>query len=828
MKLHGALALVLFPCIASFAEGVHGTVTDGVSGAHVAGAEIVVRRQRTEPGRTHELHETWHALSDSDGAFTVPEVPEELVTDRRNQFLIVARSGDLVGQGVCAYRGDMGVRAAEIFVWEVGSINGRVVDAGGNGVPDVWLTPQLVDGTREKFASEILLRVHTDERGNFQLNELILGEWEVRVQPQAHASLDAGPFSAGARDVVIELENGGSAAGVVVTALDGAPVPHVEVHAAGSNGLTRSAMTDEQGRFMVENLQDGDFQLKFQEAAYSLIGNEPEFTVAGASHVDGLTVTVARGATVSGHVYDRQSKAPLEGVVVNAGQSSATTDSEGAYRLDGVTPGRNLIRRQPFQGYQNRRDREAVEIFVEAGSTVAGIDLHLEPGLTIRGVVRDAGGKPILGARVRSRSFEHDADAASQSGEDGSFEHHGFPPAADVFIEAEADGYVQAGPTRLRLASEDAADVEVQLAAGEAAPKAPMKTEGGFLLAGRISDEAGDPVSGVHIAASLEGDNLGNAESGEDGAFEIAGLTAGEYALTVSARAHSRQRLENIPAGTRNLQIGLQPRGQIAGVVLGPDGPVQNFEVGATIGVTDQHEVNYDYTTFSDRDGRFTLTGVDAGEVTIAAHAPGLVPAIMTIQGVSAAHPIAGITLRLQQAGAIAGSVVDKEGTPIREARIVATIEGRHRHSEVFTDTGGAFNFHELPPGPLRFSVQHPDYLHQSVEVKVSAGEPTTAAVTLLEGARLVGTVTHNGVPVRNATIEMPHHPRTVADLDRSDRGRTDAAGNFEITHIEPGTYRVEAQFRRGLNIITSPAQDVTLTNGETGRLEFELSPSNE
>ncbi len=161
----------------------------------------------------------------------------------------------------------------------------------------------------------------------------------------------------------------GTLTGIVRTD-EGAPVRAAIVTLAG-DGLAapKAAVTDDEGRFALERLPEGRFTLSAKKNGYVTVAygaTRPgragtAIAVAAGQRAD-VTLTVLRGAVITGRVVDATSGAPVPDVGVLAMRTDASeasagspfaalpvTDDRGVYRLFGLAPGEYTIAAVPQQ-----------------------------------------------------------------------------------------------------------------------------------------------------------------------------------------------------------------------------------------------------------------------------------------------------------------------------------------------------------------------------------------------------------------------------------------------------------------------------------------------
>jgi uncharacterized protein (DUF2141 family) len=162
-----------------------------------------------------------------------------------------------------------------------------------------------------------------------------------------------------------------SVAGIVVSAdAQAQPIRRAVVTLTGAELPTNvSAVTDDRGGFVFVNLRPGTYMLTASKAAYlttAFGAKRPErpgtpLTVGAGERVAGLTLTLARGAVLSGTVRD-PSGAPARNVQVTIAPAAKAgglsdyasppegpliTDDRGMYRAYGLAPGEYLVAATP-------------------------------------------------------------------------------------------------------------------------------------------------------------------------------------------------------------------------------------------------------------------------------------------------------------------------------------------------------------------------------------------------------------------------------------------------------------------------------------------------
>lgn len=175
----------------------------------------------------------------------------------------------------------------------------------------------------------------------------------------------------------------------------------------------------------------------------------------------------------------------------------------------------------------------------------------LRPGETppkgtaiLKGQVMAASGTPIRRAQVRAMSMEGRGGGVTSTNNEGFFEIKELP-AGRYNITAMKGGYV-AGNYGQRRAGEPGTPIE--LGDGQTAEKVNFVLSRGGVIAGKIVDDGGEPVSGTMVQAMryqfmagtrrlMPGGGEGSNDRTDDqGNFRLFGLPPGDYFVSANAR----------------------------------------------------------------------------------------------------------------------------------------------------------------------------------------------------------------------------------------------------------------------------------------------------
>jgi hypothetical protein len=348
----------------------------------------------------------------------------------------------------------------------------------------------------------------------------------------------------------------------------GGPVAsaRVDVSPHGFSGDSGRAVTGADGKFRIEGLPPGDYDVVVNAEGYGE-RSERANVIAGQSF--SVSVALDGAGSVEGTVRDPAGH-PLEGVLVVAGAQEARADADGHFRLDGVPAGRTWVRA--------RRDANATGVGqgteVKPAET-AHLDLTLGETGHLQGHVRNASGASLdthalrvtCSARARNTSSEV---AFVPVDVDGTFQQD---LVAGTYTCWAADG-TNRGPRGFsEVTLEGGRTANAELVINDAA-------HGG--LPGNVFEPDGTPSAQAQVTLRLAQAGSFSAQADDEGTFVLGTATDGDIDGPAEVFASNGGRVAHLTfdALPRQLSITLTPAGALHGRVVSQDGtPVTGFTV---------------------------------------------------------------------------------------------------------------------------------------------------------------------------------------------------------------------------------------------------------
>ena len=455
----------------------------------------------------------------------------------------------------------------------------------------------------------------------------------------------------------------------------------------------------------------------------------------------------------------------------------ARSDSEGAYRFDGVAYGPYRLQASA----EGRLDSEAQEIELTPDQPRAEVTLMLEPGVDLSGIALDAAaGTPLAGVEIQAFPLQRpDNQRASRSGADGRFVIRGLP-SGPLRLYAQAENFA---PLRGLQSEAPAEGIELRLAApanlrGAVLDRATRQPVASFQLGLRRLD-SGDPV-GENAA-----DHLAYPFDSPSGRFRVEGLAPGRYEIEVAAAQLATARFQVELPSAAPIELALEPACRLSGRVTDAAGqPV----AGAAVALASHPSPRY----LSDPNGRFELPDLAPGSARLIIRHPDFAPATLGPYQLAPQQPLE-IEARLTPGARIEGWAFDAEGEPAAGGVVAARApDGSLARAGV-----GPYGFYRtdaLAPGHYKIALiqrfqplelggaeQHQIDLEESEVQQVDFG---------VRGCRVDGVVRMHANGAGGGLLRW-----TPALADRTDAPirelRIGRDGGFRTPPLVPGLYQV-------------------------------------
>jgi hypothetical protein len=590
--------------------------------------------------------------------------------------------------------------------------------------------------------------LETDDQGKFELSPLPAGIYELRAKLGAAVSAPAEGVvlePAAASFVALQLVPGADLRGRVLDAATQQPLAKAEVVVVEDalSAVPARTETDAKGEFVVSGLRPLVHRVWARSPGY--------VAVAGQALEPGLALQVLsllRAGSVSGVIVDEHgqpvanAEIELSGVAIDgspmrvaapaqllagsnrpppAGDNLGITegpipkvplialpqsapgaldtdavlaaagfasDASGAFRIDGVAPGRVQVvaRHASFAP-----SRSALETLAPGG-TLGSVRVVMTRGVDLTGRVLDARGFPAAGVRVQLMLEGEPSARVTLSAADGGF---AFPAVrGSAVLSAHPNGSPEVRET---LALEGSGPREVLLTLGGDART----------LAGRVVDARGFPIEGALVRVESKDARspvVLSAASGSDGTFRIDGLPAPPYRLAVQRAGFAPALLPALtPRPREEVRVALVTSAVLAGQVL--DRLRSEPIAGALVRLFAKAPGATPRTATTNASGHFEFNDINAGEYAGTIHHDGHISGQLSAR-LSEGRRTELEAIALEPAGAISGDVVDRLGTPVPGAVVTVGDPPSWTHG-IQSDARGHFRLGSVEPGTQELSARH-------------------------------------------------------------------------------------------------------------------------
>lgn len=430
----------------------------------------------------------------------------------------------------------------------------------------------------------------------------------------------------------------------------------------------------------------------------------------------------------------------------------------------------------------------AVALDVRDRELPADRDPDPRGALRLEGQVIDEAGLPVGGATV---TLDSRPARRATSEADGSFVIDGLL-AARYSVVARA-GEACGGPVQVKLS----ATTEPVI----------LTLHTGSLVSVRVVKAADHaPIAGA--AVELRSFDARSEQTGSDGVARFAGVMPWRYSVVASAPGYGTA-YESIAVANAGqsltLELALSPGVRVAGRVVDTDGrPIAGAHVGyeRTTDPLWERPARVRDPVTTDAAGAFSFAALAAGSYRFIAgddaHAPGAVAPVV-IDGV---HAVDNLTIELSAGAAIAGRVIQADGSPAAGAIVrIAPRENAFRPvpRQTAAATDGGFRMAGLPRQSVYLVAFGGDASSETIEVDLTATSERRDLVVKLgvEGVIAGFVVDAKGQPVDGAQVAA--YPPLGDDVIETARLRTaavaltDGGGAFRLVGLPDGAYTLRA-----------------------------------
>ncbi|MBK9030571.1 MAG: carboxypeptidase regulatory-like domain-containing protein [Myxococcales bacterium] len=488
--------------------------------------------------------------------------------------------------------------------------------------------------------------------------------------------------------------------------------------------------------------------------------------------------------------------------VSSAPLRKVTTEADGSFAFD------KLLGRTYAVGAR-RGDLVGGPVSTRVAADAEPVIIRLRLGATVKVTVHGDGAdaRPVAGAVVTLASITEPtattdaAGVATFTGVDDGW----------TVASATAPGYAPA--TGTAVIGKTQRQVEIVLALRR-----------GVAVSGTVVDQGGAPVAGAKVwprdASSWEftsGERTAVTTDAK-GEFAIATVAPGSYRLAAKDEAHAPGTSPLVTVAddrpTTGVRIVLAAAGRLAGTVVDGDGAPAPYATVRVSGTEWSNDMVNRQAAADDR-GQFVVEGLPRAPVRIRAESEVAASKISDVD-LAATPDRKDLRLVLDQAGRIAGIVVDRAGAPVPEASVSAVpdflADDRSRSDLILasstattTDGGGRFVLRGLEDGSYRLAASREGHGERAAwgsgSTSVRAGATDVRLVLPTPGG-LRGTIVLDTGKAPSLAIVAAGWEHRVTTRD----------GRFELGGMNPGRFDLRVT---GPDFAELVKGDLVVTDGE-------------
>ena len=587
-------------------------------------------------------------------------------------------------------------------------ITGRVTRA-GVGIADVMISA----------LSDTSAFTTTGPDGSFTLTGLSAGTTRVMFRKEDSMINESRSYTAPARDVVVELPIGGTIRGRVVEKGTNKPITTFQAGVSASRsggGMMMMAppmlksFTSDDGSFTLENVSAGSMNLIANATGYSAARLNVD--VQEGKTLSDVVLELEQGVRLTGRVTTSSGSAladatvsvqpsPTGSFALTGAMRRATTDSNGEYSLEGLSPGEETIN-VSHPKYNN------VSRSVMLKGRETKLDITLEGGATVTGVVVTDSGAPVADAEVDAYSAGGGGKSA-RTNASGTFEMQSLRPGRYRFTASKA-GYVEG------------TESDVDISAGT--PIRIVLQTGGTIY-GRVTGLSESDMPSASVTAR-SGRASSSAAVDPQGNFRIEGVPTGT--VSVSATVQPRDVTGRRTSGTQTVEVTAGSSQQVTidfrGDVVVRGRVTRNGKPlgGASVSFYPrQSNTQASASTSTDEQGLYSVSGLEEGEYNVG------VTDVQRFSPYNTTYTVRGSgTFDIDyKAASLRGRVVDAAtNEPIDNAsvqfRSTSTGTDFRGMRASLTDSAGVFSIDFVNPGPYQITASRDGFGNTTQDITIN------------------------------------------------------------------------------------------------------------
>ena len=685
-------------------------------------------------------------------------------------------------------------------------------------------------------------RVSSDATGAFGFDQLHPGDYRLRIESEqfTHAPAEV-KVTEDINYLELQLEPAATIRGRVTLA-DGTPVEGITVQ---TRGRVTPVTTDAQGNYQISGLGPDTYRLTVRNEQYAPQNFATTSVVLEREDITAPDIVVWPFGKLRITLTPADPAIPLPDTLSIALEVETERFSRFPFEAP-LQDGSALFEGLPAGDFQvllrNEELGNARSEVTITSDQLTELAIILPEVFTLQGVVMEADGSPVVGARVFARTQSRTSDRASHisrntaTDEQGTFHFRGLPDARYQISIYEAERYEELSQLSNVAANSD--DLMVMLAPLYTIPLQAVAPDGTPVADATVTAHP----AGQHHMARFH--SAADNKTNEDGTTTIQVRGGSSYTITLRASpwidaTHTLDLSEGRDA-PESIHITMRPGLTARGHVLAPDGTPS---AGVYVTAADRDAVQ------TDPAGAFEIPGLASGVLVIrvhedpdAEHPMGILR--MFVEDTSTEMIEASITLPVP--GSVRGTLRNPQDEPQPDAMVMLnnmsdSFSGHLMPYRVSTDRNGAFSFDTVIPGNYMLVAMQVDEHRRTTSsmpnmrmIEVRAGEDIIANMPerTVAAESVSGRVTRNDEPLADGRIlfvpldeDGKLNMMALMSLMSRDPVTTDAAGRYTAIDLQSGQYLAIVSPDPGMHpLATESGQHTIPVSIEPGQKELDIT----
>lgn len=545
-------------------------------------------------------------------------------------------------------------------------------------------------------------------------------------------------------------DTAGTVKGLITNSVSGEHITGVTVKI--DNLETES---DLEGQFELQDVPSGSKTLTASNTGFQDYTGTVEVIENQVTFKDVKMTPLATGGYVSGTVYDEITGEPIEGAVISINSAQTKSDADGNYLLTGIPAGLQTI----------SANKDGFELFtdtVQVDSVRPSFKQIVMTPVTNVGNVKGKVSDKNTGAVLEGTTVSI-GDSTSLSDKEGLYELTGIASGQQT-INAVRFGY-SGYSASIEIKSNETVFLDIEMT-----PLAETGAIAGFVY----NKDSGHALEDVVVSIGSH-----ETETDQDGKYFMRGIPAADYIITAQKAGYQGY------SGSVTVTAGEIARHDIEMTASSTTGTVKGIVTDKSTGTALENVLVFigSTDTKTDNEGRYQLTGIEAGSKTIIARKSGYEDFSGTVE--VKAGDIVSYDIELTASpttGGVQGTVTESLfALPLEDVLVsIGT-------SETKTNEKGFYELTGIEAGPRTIQAQLAGFQNYSGTVDVKAGDVVSHNIVLSPlpiSGTVLGTVTDSetGDAIGKAWV--------IVGFKFT---RTDSDGHYRINGILAGNRKVYA-----------------------------------